>query len=119
MTAADDRTGFELNTQVGVVWPEVSELPVLAANQFAVQITGGEGGRLDEIVLTIGHVASPLLSGTPEEQRAQISQITQLTIQPIARFAVTRYRLAELRELLDSIMSRWDEQRITEEDQLE
>jgi hypothetical protein len=63
-------------------------------------MVGGLGGRLEELVLTIGHAAPPIVSGNPEEQRQQLAGISEVTVQPLARYAVTRQRLAELIDLL-------------------
>jgi hypothetical protein len=96
-------------TQVSVVWPSDDSLPdVLAANQFAVQILGGEPGRSDEIVIAVGHVAAPILTGTPNEQEAQLAAVDELTVRPFARFVVTRHRLGELLVLLQGAAARWD-----------
>jgi hypothetical protein len=97
------------SAQVDVVWPSPQGLPdVLAANQFAVQILGGGAGSSDEIVIAVGHVTAPILTGTPAEQEAQLAQLEQLTVRPFARFVVTRHRLGELLALLQGAAARWD-----------
>lgn len=104
--------------QVRVYWGDVEHLPVIAANQFMLQQAlltpadpgagAASSGDPDEVILTVGHLAPPLLQGTPDEQRAAVTQVSQVTVRPVARFSVRRAKLAELRDVLAKILDDTD-----------
>lgn len=93
----------ELN--VPVAWVGTEELPVLYVNQFLGQI----GVGADEVFLTIGQITPPPLIGTPEQQRAQASQIAYVPVNPVARLALTRPALENLIELLQQTLTNYDQ----------
>jgi hypothetical protein len=78
------------------VWGDISTLPVLAANQFLLQAGQlGEGG-VEALVLSVGHVAPPAVSGSAEEQRAALEAIADLPIRALGRYSVTPQQVREL-----------------------
>ena len=82
----------------------MSDLPVLAANQFVAQLSGGiSTGQPDEVLLVIGHAAPPIIIGDDVADR--LSQIGQIEVKPLARFSISRERFAELADLLQRIRS--------------
>jgi hypothetical protein len=91
------------------IWPEIGDLPVLAANQFLVQGgISGNSGVPDDMVLTVGHTAPPVLLGTPEEQQAQLAALGAVTTRPLVRVSISRNRLGELIGLLVAAANQWD-----------
>ena len=80
-----------------VLWVGVEEQPVLAANQFLIQVHEGE------VFLVVGHVTPPpfVLEGASlEEVRRQAAAIGSVPVRALGRYALTPRRLAELIELL-------------------
>lgn len=86
------------NTQrdVPVVWENVEGLPVLFANQFIVQ------HFQDEFILTVGQMVPPALLGDEEQREAQLRELEQVTVRPLARIAFTRARLIEFVQALEA-----------------
>jgi hypothetical protein len=95
----------EENVQVPLVWVGVEELPLLSVNQILGQILGK-----DEFLLAFGQVAPPILLGTDEQKRDQARMLTFAAIKPVARLAMTRQRIQELRDLLDRQIEAHDKQ---------
>jgi hypothetical protein len=93
---------------VPVTWGDVEALPVLAANQLAVQVDS-LGTRPDLVVLTVGHVVPPIISGPEEQRLAQVEQITEVVVQPLARFSLSPGRLREWADLLRTTADRFEE----------
>jgi hypothetical protein len=89
-----------------MAWREedLSRLPVLAANQFAVQLSNEEGEPAPSVVLTVGHVTPPIFLGTPEEQRAAALAVESVNVQPLARFKLSAAKAAEFAGLLQTLM---------------
>jgi hypothetical protein len=78
------------------------DTPVTAANSFVVQ------HQADEFMITVGHVAPPLLVGTPQEQARQAGQLPFIPVNVLGRYSVTRQRLVELIEALQSNLKKFD-----------
>ena len=74
----------------------LEDMPILFANQFVIQ------HEKNEFVLTVGQLQPPILLGTPEERKEQAKKLTYVPIRVVARFGLTRQRLAELIEVLQS-----------------
>ena len=66
------------------------DAPLLYANQFVLQRNGSE------FFLLIGQVTPPVVIGTPEEQEAQLDQVSFVPVKVVARVALNRERLGQL-----------------------
>lgn len=90
-----------------LTWGDLDSLPVLAANQFIVQLSATEAPNTpSDIVLTVGYLAPPLLIGTLEEQQQAAAAVDHLTVRPVARFSVPTAKAAELARLLQDVVQR-------------
>ena len=86
-----------------VVYIGAEDEPILFANQFVIQ------HEKNEFVLTVGQLQPPILLGSPEERKEQAKKLTYVPIKVVARFGLTRQRVAELIEVLQSNLRRYDE----------
>jgi hypothetical protein len=84
----------EPERQVPVVWVGLDEAPIQFANQFAMQ------GIENELILTIGQIAPPMLLGTDEERRQQIEALSYVPVKTVCRVSFTPERLGELIDVL-------------------
>lgn len=88
--------------QVATAWDDAIEtMPTLAANVFSVQVTGA--GAPEEVVMSVGYAAPPVLAGTPEEQQRQAASLESVTIRPVVRLSMTPGRLRELLTVLQGV----------------
>ena len=85
-----------------VVYVGAEDEPILFANQFVIQ------HEKNEFVLTVGQLQPPILLGSPEERKEQAKKLTYVPIKVVARFGLTRQRLAELIEALQSNLRKYD-----------
>ena len=93
--------------QARITWEGVDRLPVLAANQFLVQLSASEPQNLvSDIILTVGYLAPPVLIGTEEEQMQAAAQLDHLNVQPVARFAIPLAKATELGQVLQGFLQR-------------
>lgn len=83
-------------------WIDFDAIPVLLANCFLVQHQPGE------FVLSLGQLTAPPLVGTPEDIKAQVTELTQVPIRTIARYGLTRDRVTELIALLEAALIEHD-----------
>lgn len=86
-----------------VVYIGAEDEPILFANQFVIQ------HEKNEFVLTVGQLQPPILLGSPEERKEQAKKLTYVPIKVVARFGLTRQRLAELIEALQINLQKYDE----------
>jgi len=86
-----------------VTYLGLEDVPILFANQFVIQ------HEKNEFVLTVGQLQPPILLGSPEERKEQAKKLTYVPIRVVARFGLTRQRLAELIEVLQSNLRKYDE----------
>ena len=86
-----------------VTYLGLEDVPILFANQFVIQ------HEKNEFVLTVGQLQPPILLGLPEERKEQAKKLTYVPIRVVARFGLTRQRLAELIEALQSNLRKYDE----------
>jgi hypothetical protein len=89
---------------VPIVWVGAEEMPILVANQMAIQHPGP-----DEFVLTFGQLTPPLILGSPEQRQEQLKRVTFASVQPVARVGFNRRRLQELIRILQENLARHDE----------
>lgn len=50
---------------------------------------------------TVGQVQLPLLAGSPEQQQAQVQQLSYIGIKVLAKLVMTPQRLLELRNVIN------------------
>lgn len=86
--------------QIPFSWVGVEELPVHAANHFLVQADG------DMHYLTIGHATPPVLLGSPEDLKRQLTQLGLVPVKPLGRFALSRSKAQELVGVLTSVLEK-------------
>jgi hypothetical protein len=97
------------NIQISMIWPDVADLPVYRANQFIVQLsTGPDGTMVDDLVLTIGYVAPPVILGTPDEQRASFMALGAVNVQALTRVSMSPAYAQQLVELLQTQLRQLD-----------
>lgn len=96
--------------QIGIEWPTDASLSLLPlANQFLAQIGNSGVGMPEEIILSIGNASPPLVYGSQEEQEQQIARLSSVRVVPVARFALSRSRAAELVQVLQETLHTWDQ----------
>jgi hypothetical protein len=74
-------------------WIDFDEVPIVFANHFLVQ------HQPDEFVITVGQSTGPPLPATPQEA---------ISVETLARIAVTRRRLTELIAVLQAALEDHD-----------
>lgn len=72
-----------------------------------VQIGSGPEGP-EDIIVTLGHVAPPVVLGTSEEQQALMMAIGAISVRPLCRVSLSRARLGELIGALQSVAQAFD-----------
>ena len=88
---------------VPTLWVGLDEAPVVFANQFVGQV------QQDEIIVSLGSmVLPPIMAGTQEERREQISAVSHVAIRPVLRFALTRRRAEEMMLVLRDTLEIYD-----------
>lgn len=95
--------------ELRVVWDGVDAVPPVPANQFLLQPISTQAEKVDEIVLTAGHLVPPALTGPPDEQRALALALSVISVRPVARVSMTLDRARELRDLLVRVIGEIDE----------
>ena len=85
-----------------MVYIGAEDAPILFANQFIIQ------HEQNEFILTVGQLQPPILLGSPEERKEQAKKLTYVPIKIVARFGLTRQRLAELIEVLQNNLRKYD-----------
>ena len=93
------------HVEIPLSWVDADQRDVMAANQSAM-IHNTETG---EFILTLGHMAPPLLFGSEEEMRQQAAQLPFVPIRALARFSLTRQGVEALREVVQANLARYDE----------
>jgi hypothetical protein len=93
---------------IPLTWGDVSRLPVLAANQLAVQVDA-LGPKPDLVVMTVGYAVAPIFSGSEEQRQEKLEQTSEVEIQPLARFSMSMGRLREWADLLQTTADRLEE----------
>jgi hypothetical protein len=84
-----------------VSWEALEALPVAPANAFAFSITARLDGRPGELVLNIGYLVPPIITGSTEDQVAQMNRVERAVVHPVARISFSRERALELQTLLN------------------
>jgi hypothetical protein len=84
---------------VPVTWVGTEEVPVVFVNQMLGQVDDR-----GDVILSFGQVTPPALIGTPQEQAAQAQRIAYVPVKPVARFTMSRPRVAELIGVLTQVL---------------
>lgn len=100
------------NHDIPLVWVGLDELPVLFTNQFLIQ------HWQDAFVITAGQLVPPPVTGMPEEQAAEIEQISYIPVQPVARLGLTRTRVRELIVFLEASLEQYERKQREEDQQI-
>lgn len=85
-------------------WVGPEEVPIQFANQFLGQVQPP-----GEIIVSVGQIAPPAITGTPQEQVQQLQGWPFVPIKVIGRYGLTRARAVEFRDLLTRIIEAYDE----------
>lgn len=93
---------------IPLTWGDTSRVPVLAANQLAVQVDA-LGTKPDLVIITIGHASAPVLVGTDEQKREAAERIREVEVQPLARVSLSVGRLKQWAALLQTTADKLDE----------
>jgi hypothetical protein len=107
MITAQNQQISEEAFELPLRWGSGESLPVLAANQVLLQVDAA-AGQPDMALLTFGHASLPPVTGTPEQQREQIANISEVVVQPLVRLSLSPRRLKELADLLQRTLGNWD-----------
>jgi hypothetical protein len=100
---------FDASVTLSAVWSNLDDVPVLPANAFLLQLGApGPDGRPDPAIVTVGFLAPPALTGTPEEQAAMLAALGAVSIRAHAKYLLTRPRLQELIQYLQGLADNWD-----------
>lgn len=94
--------------RVPVRYTGIDDLPIHFANAFLVQHSHGQ----QEFIVSFGHIAPPVLLGTPEQAKEQAEQIAFVQAKMLARFGVTEQRFRELVKLMSDYLAKYDQQKI-------
>jgi len=105
----ESHTSSPLPAQVRaqIVWEDVDRVPVLAANQFILQVAAVESPEdIADTVLTIGYLSPPVILGTPEEQQVAAAALERVSVRPSARFIIPIKKAAELAQIIQELVER-------------
>lgn len=97
-----DEDGVVIGASVPKIWVEPEEVPILFANEFVIQFDAGAA------ILVIGQISPPVVLGDDHSKQHQIEHIDFVPIKVLARYALSRERLIELRDLFDKTPELYD-----------
>lgn len=80
--------------EIPVVWVGADDDAIVAVNQFALT----DHYQFEESVLTLGHLAPPLFTGSPDQQLAHARDIESVPIRTIVRVSMSRVVARQLRD---------------------
>ncbi|MEV6547628.1 hypothetical protein AB0M57_02830 [Streptomyces sp. NPDC051597] len=99
MTTPEERTE-DASFTLGMTW-HGREQAARPANQFVASLgLPTSTGKADEVYLTFGHVAPPVLTGTPQAMEEQVRALGSLPVETLGRYVLSRARLQELIDVL-------------------
>ncbi len=105
---AKEPRGQPERIEVPIVWVGTDEVPVVLANNFFIQFVAPDQ---DEFVLTVGTIVPPALLGTPEQMAEQARQVSFVPVRAVARLGLTRQRVVELSQVLQTILDQYNRAR--------
>lgn len=82
------------SVQIPIAYVGTDDGPILLGNSFLVQ------HQQDEFILSIGHMAPPILIGSPAEIMGQARKIPFIPVKITARYSMSPTRVRELVTLL-------------------
>jgi hypothetical protein len=85
-----------------LAWMDFDDTTILFANHFLVQ------HQPEEFVVSLGQVTGPPVTGTPEQIREQVGELSHVPVFTLARVGLSRHRLAELIGLLQAALDEHD-----------
>lgn len=89
--------------QVPLVWIGNDEEPILFCNRILTVV-----GTDNEAIVTFGQSANPPLMGSPEEIQETLKGFEFVPIRTLARFSVSRRRIKQFIEVLESTLEKVD-----------
>jgi hypothetical protein len=90
-------------------WADAGDVAPAVANQFNASVgLQSQSGVPDGIILTMGHVSLPVLTGSKDEIQAQLRE-RGLKVLVQGRYFLTRERVRELIEVLTRVGAQFDE----------
>lgn len=90
---------------VPAIWKSPEAVPLVPINAFHMAVVPLSEGQPGEAVLTFGFLVPPMLYGSAEDQIAQAQAVESVDIEPLVRLTLSVDRAAELRNLLQAILS--------------
>ena len=97
-----------------VSWAAFDDLPVSAANAFLLRWVNAESilaeaemptvPRPAELVMEVGFLPPVPVSGTPEQQIAQVQKLKAVPVRPVVRLTFSPRRAKDLRDILDQVL---------------
>lgn len=93
-----------------VDWGAADALPVMLVNQVVAQVgPTSDEGRPDGAYVALGHVAPPILLGTPEEMRRNLERLGgRLSVSVHGRYFLTADHLRQLIRVLQETAEKLD-----------
>lgn len=88
--------------QIPIAYVGTDDAPILLGNSFLVQ------HQQDEFILSIGHMAPPILIGEGPEVIEQARKIPFIPVKITARYSMSPARVRELAALLQQQLERYD-----------
>jgi hypothetical protein len=73
-------------------------------------MNAGPDGRPEELLLVVGHVAPPVLAGSPEQYAVMLAATSAVEVKTLGRYSLSRGRVRELIEYLTQQAELWDRQ---------
>ena len=65
-------------------------------------------GSPEQILMAVGHAAPPVVLGSAEEQQSAMADLDMVPVKPLARFSLSRSRVAALIRVLDEVAQSFD-----------
>jgi len=79
------------------------------ANQILLQPSAPlASGKVDGAYVTIGHLNPPMVNGAPGQLTTEMASSTVFPVTPVARFLVSRERLADFRDAITTYIETMD-----------
>jgi hypothetical protein len=93
----------EQDIALPLLWLDVDDAEISFVNQLVVQ------HHENDFILTFGHVAPPMLVGTPEENRRRAENIPYVPVKTVKRVGMTPDRMEQFIAVMVDNYRRWSE----------